>query len=443
MNIVQSYKCKIINMNNIFEPTINIFRKALRFVIPIVNDEWHLFKNLKAKEKLNFAEKLIHKTLDNPFPKYDFDSKFYKFPSYLRRNVIQQAIGIVSSYKSNLENYNRERYNHISNGKKFKKQAPKLGLNHFKHPVLYKGNMFNKYDRTEMLVKIFYKNDWVWKSVKLRNQDVKYIEKNCYLLKESSPSLVKQGRTYYLQFSYESKVNLNKTKIENQTIVAVDLGLNHSAVCCAIKSNGTVIGRKFINQPIEKDHQLHLLNRSKKKYKQTGTKNKMPRVWNKINNLNKQIAYNTVSEIIKFAKQHNADTIAMEYLDIKGKKHNKAMQLQMWAKRLIAHKIEEKAHTVGMRFRQVCAKYTSALAYDGSGTVKRSKKNYSLCTFKTGKQYNCDLNATYNIGARCIINEYKKTISEKKWSLIEAKVPQLMRRTQCTLSTLISLYEVM
>ncbi|MGN0005305.1 MAG: hypothetical protein ACI37Z_04985 [Candidatus Gastranaerophilaceae bacterium] len=46
---------------------------------------------------------------------------------------------------------------------------------------------------------------------------------------------------------------------------------------------------------------------------------------------------------------------------------------------------------------------TSKLAYDGTGRVLRGKygnhNTYELCTFITGKIYNCDLSASYNIGA--------------------------------------------
>ena len=35
--------------------------------------------------------------------------------------------------------------------------------------------------------------------------------------------------------------------------------------------------------------------------------------------------------------------------------------------------------------------------------------SYSLCRCQTGKQYNCDLNASYNIGARYDIRELLKT----------------------------------
>ncbi|MGL6338603.1 MAG: IS200/IS605 family accessory protein TnpB-related protein, partial [Waterburya sp.] len=33
----------------------------------------------------------------------------------------------------------------------------------------------------------------------------------------------------------------------------------------------------------------------------------------------------------------------------------------------------------------------------------RSSTNYELAVFSTGKQYNCDLSASYNIGARFIL----------------------------------------
>ena len=53
-------------------------------------------------------EQLCHKTAKNPNPKYEgFDKKFYKFPSYLRRGAINEAVGKVSSYQSNFANWER------------------------------------------------------------------------------------------------------------------------------------------------------------------------------------------------------------------------------------------------------------------------------------------------------------------------------------------------
>ena len=67
-------------------------------------------------------------------------------------------------------------------------------------------------------------------------------------------------------------------------------------------------------------------------------------------------------------------------------------------------------------------------------------KRMRLCVFKSGKQYNCDLSASYNIGARYFIREIQKSLPETERSVVEAKVPDIQRRTSCTLSTLINLH---
>ncbi|MBS5511538.1 MAG: transposase [Clostridium sp.] len=90
-----------------------------------------------------------------------------------------------------------------------------------------------------------------------------------------------------------------------------------------------------------------------------------------------------------------------------------------------------------MRVSRVCAWNTSRLAYDGSGPVSRDPKNHSLCVFQSGKQYNCDLSASYNIGARYWIREIIKTLPETERSSLEAKVPAVKRRTSCVYADLL------
>lgn len=444
MQVINSYKVKIVNMNDCLKETIEIYRKAVSYFINVVTSERELLEKLSSKYRVNLIEHLTHSTKDNPHPEYDgFDRQFYKFPSYLRRSAIMDAMGIVSSYYSNLENYKEERYTQVSSGKKFKKKAPKLQVKHYKCPALYRGNMFKMLDRNHAQIKIYKNNDWVWLKASLRKQDIKYIEKNCRG-REFSPILVRKGRNYYLQFAYENKVEFRETSLKDRVVVSVDLGINHSAVCSAVDSKGTVTGRKFINQPEEKDLMNHLVGRLCRKQKQSGKKAKLTRAWNKINNLKREITNRTVHEIVSFAEKVNADTVVFEYLDrfpkIKGSRNKRIrMKLQMWTKIAIQNKVKHKAHSAGMRFSRVTPKNTSLLAYDGSGSVKRNKDNFSLCTFSTGKQYNCDLSASYNIGARYFIREYQKSIPAKEWSEAVAKEPGLLRRTQSTLATLISL----
>jgi hypothetical protein len=79
-------------------------------------------------------------------------------------------------------------------------------------------------------------------------------------------------------------------------------------------------------------------------------------------------------------------------------------------------------------------KYTSAYAFDGSGKVRRSKINYSLAVFKNGKNYNCDLSASYNIGARYW---YAVIVGDKHFSRVfVGKSPNDTLRTPVTLDTL-------
>ncbi len=71
---------------------------------------------------------------------------------------------------------------------------------------------------------------------------------------------------------------------------------------------------------------------------------------------------------------------------------------------------------------------------DGEGQY-----HYGICTFATGKQYSCDLSASYHICARYFIRELLKSLPETVRSDMEAKVPSCTKRSTCTLSTLIRL----
>ncbi|MBN2260061.1 MAG: hypothetical protein JW702_05935 [Clostridiales bacterium] len=164
MKVIKTVRHKISSLSDILMNTLRIYRDALGLIINVVNEEWEeILKLNTSKERFNFVEKLIHATKDNPSLKYeDFDIMFYKFPAYFRRGAKAEAIGIVSSYRSNLQNH--------------------------------------------------------------------------------------ENKKFYLHVPYEKNVPLKDRKLKEMTIVAVDLGLTHSAVCSLMKSDGTVTDRLFINQ---------------------------------------------------------------------------------------------------------------------------------------------------------------------------------------------------
>ena len=436
MNIFSSYKIKIKHYNHIFEQTVEIYRNAVSFFIDVCDKEWDVLEPLKSKEKLSCIEKFTLQTNNNQNPKYDFNERFYKMPSYLRRSAINTATGCYSSYYSNLKNWEG---NSVGN-------RPKLQLGRNVMPTLYKDGMYIRTNTNTARIKIFHKNDWVWLDVELNNQDVKYIQNHCKFKKEYVPTLKKQGKCWYLVFPFEDKVEFQKVDIQDQIICAVDLGLNNNATCSIMQSDGTVVGRKFVNLTTEKDHLYKALNRVKKA-QQNGAR-KCPTLWKHVNELNTDISRKTAKDIIDFAVLYNTDVIVFEHLDTQGKKKGKGKQkLALWRKQEIQKLVEHKAHILGIRISHICAWDTSKLAFDGSGKVERGtyvqngveKYNYSICTFSNGKQYHCDLNASYNIGARYFIRELLKSDSVMRRLPSQTKDSDYGTGTTRTLSTLIRL----
>ena len=437
MKIFSTYSVKIKHYNHIFKDTVKNYREVVDFLIDVCLKEWNDISSIKGNLKQQqYIERLCHKTADNPDVRYiSFDKRFYKFPSYLRRGAINEAIGKVSSYKSNLCNW--ENSDIKTRGRK--PSYPKAG---YVYPCLYKTVMYEETGTYEAKIKVYIRNTWDWIYVQLRKSDVDYINRRCKSRKKCAPTLQKRGSKWFLDFPFEERNELTDTGVFEQTIVAVDLGINSAATISVMKSDGTVIGRHFLKLPKEYDSLNHSINKIKKA-QQKGNR-KTPKLWARAKGINKDIAVKTAAFIIETAVLYNADIIVFEHLDRNGKKRgSKKQRLHMWRSQYVQSMVENKAHRHGMRISHICAWGTSRLAFDGSGRVLRGKeadlKCYSLCRFSNGKVYNSDLSASYNIGSRYYVREILKSLPAKERLELEAKVPQVTRRSTCTLSTLINL----
>ena len=436
MKITTSYAVEILHPGKQFQRTVEIYRAAVTYLIDVVAKELEsVFAIAGAKKQMRIVECLVHRTSKNE-PTYDFDSKFYKMPVYLRRAATNAAIGAVSSYRSNYENW-------LKSDRKNK--PPALPRKCRKMPVFYNANMYKKTeDDSTVLLKLFDGSDWKWVPFSVKKTDAKYIQKHCKNKEISAPTLERRYGKYFLRFSFTEKVDLYNTPIEKQTICAVDLGLNTGAVCSIMQSDGTILARKFINFPSDKDHLYHVLNRIKKAQREHGSHN-IGGQWRYARAINKELSVKIASAIVDFAVLYNCDIIVFEHLDTKGKKisGSKKQKIAMWRKNFIQDIATIKAHQNGMRISRICAWNTSRLAYDGSGVVCRDPDNHALATFQNGKHYNCDLSASYNIGARYFIRELLKPLPVKERSQVGAKVPDCERRTSCTYNTLLLLVETL
>lgn len=437
MQIYTTYKVKIKHYNHIFKDTVAIYRNAVDYLIDVCNANWDELSQIDGSlNKKRHIETLVHATKDNPNPMYDFDTKFYKMPTYLRRAAINEAIGKISSYRSNLANWNNNPAGKMPS-------APKAG---YVYPTMYRYNMYRQTGTYEAQIKVYIRNTWDWITVNLRKSDMDYIYRRCKNRKTCAPTLQKRGKEWFLDFPFEEKVKLNDTVVWDQTVVAVDLGINTAATISVMRSDGTILGRHFCKLPKETDHLTHSINRIKKA--QQNGNYKTPRLWAKTKGINHDIATKTANYIMDVAVLYNADVIIFEHLDKDGKvRGSKKQKLKMWRSQEVQSIVTNKTHRLGMRISHICAWGTSKFAYDGSGTILRGKdggfNTCELCKFQNGKNYNCDLSASYNIGARYFIREILKSVDASSRLGIEAKVPQCTKRSTCTFSTLISLNAVL
>ena len=436
---VVSYNVEVINNTNklrhIVANTLALYNSALNYVCDVVLKHYDEINELNNLEGRMYLEHLIHNTKNN-IAKYDFDSIYYKLPCYLLRDIESKAIGHIFSYKSNLDNYKKERYNKISNGKKFKKREPSLSKCNLL-PSFYKGNMYKMISDNKIALKIYEDNDWKYEEFKLKKNDLKYINK--INGKRYNPEIKIIGKKIYIKFSFEVEdLKLQDKELNKRIICGVDLGVNNDATISIMNYEGTILGRHFINTN-NKDLMNHLLNKKRKIQRNSGNYKYLRNLHinNKINSINENIVNHTVNQIIKICLSYGVDVIVFENLRHKFKRAKRSFRarLHRWRKIAIYNKAYEMAHRNGIRVSTVNPNGTSKYAYDGSGEVERDNDNYSICKFVSGKIYNCDLSASYNIAARYYIRETIKPLDVNSRSELETKASLALSGTKLTYNT--------
>lgn len=395
--------------------TVQSYRKLIRALAGVIFV--HFDDISRASSKCFAVERLFHVTSDNPAPRYAMlDRMFHKFPSYLRRAAIEAAFGAVSSFLSN--------YDRWQNGQRRHKQdappsfARALALN----PALYAGQCIKVGDDWRSVSIKVQRADqsWGWSAplrVKGRLKRLGGTEQNRAL----SPTLLLSSGKAYLACPVQGTRPAKPTGVR---VCAVDLGINTAATCAIVDTTGTVRARSFITSARHNDRLDRSTTRIQQAAKHTlgplrrvapNTKPTRPGqlckgfcrgAYRRISGLNRTVAQATANAIVRFARAHGATTVVFEHLKHFRPKANRRQGSSMrqrfhrWLHRMLVKKAQFLCEEQGLRCVLVAPRGTSAWAHDGSGEVVRNKKNYSLCTFATGKRYNADLNAALNIAAR-------------------------------------------
>ncbi|MEG4802743.1 transposase [Microcoleus sp. ARI1-B5] len=381
--------------------TVVEYRRLCRFLVTVISTHWPSLGVLSADNLVPAVERLVHATSQNPDIKYPQIGKaFHKFPSYLRRAAIMFAAGQVSSYMTRYRDWQSGQSRNRRDAK-----PPILNSDAGCYPALYKGQCFKLHGFEQVEIKVFTGTDWIWITIPISSLHERHkVATN----KIKSPYLIVTDKACHLSVPFEC----HPEKVAGSgVVVAVDLGINTTATVSVVSRDGTVIHREFIHPGRDIDRRDQRLKsvsgRAKKTIGKGGSLGKgfCKNTYRKCRNINQQIGHIVSKRVTQIAQAYSADAIVFE--DLKGwkpkggkKRSNLKQRFHGWLKSLIFDLTENKWKELGGRTITVIAAYTSKLAFDGSGKVKRDKKNYALATFASGKQYNCDLNGSLNIAAR-------------------------------------------
>ena len=389
--------------------TVALYRRLANALATVFLAHWPEAHDLPVQD----LESLFHDTRKTPGTTYGrwFAAKFHKVPSYLRRAATMAAHGAVSSYMT--------RYRAWQGGDRAKQaQRPSRwgGVNAW--PTLYAANggagAMIRHEGDTVHLKLLDANsgDWLWRKAAVVRRGKRHEAEGAV---PKSPALVVRGAALCLAQPYEfTRPKREKKQVER--VCSVDLGINKQATCSVVNADGTVTARKFIFFGAHIDRRDKALHAIRDKARRTmGNGGKMGKgfcrgLYARAKGLNLHVAREISRRVIAFARAHGASVVVFENLKRfrpKGgaKKSNLRQKFHGWLHRATVKQAEATCEELGLRFALVHPRGTSAWAYDGSGKVVRHRHAYGRCRFATGKEYDCDLSASYNIGARWFVRE--------------------------------------
>ncbi|NEN95051.1 MAG: IS200/IS605 family element transposase accessory protein TnpB [Moorea sp. SIO3I7] len=412
--------------------TVEVYRRACRYLVGIIYTHWGDLGGLTADQLTPAVERLMHKTAKRPNIRYpQFNKTFYKFPSYLRRAAMLRRSRFANAFSAGQVSSFVTRYRDWQSGRRKRKSAkpPRLNANTGCYPSLYKGQCYKLHGFNAIEIKVFNGSDWVWADVQITGLRERHLVASNKMM---SPSLVMNAKGYYLSVPFTCKPEKRKPEAN---VTAVDLGINTTATIAVVTHSGTVIHREFVHPGRDIDRRdKRLKSISMRASKTMGKGGKLhkgfcSKTYEKCRRINNQIGQIVSKRIVEIAKEFNSEAIVFE--NLKGwkpkggkKRSNLRQRFHGWLKAKIRNFTEMKWTELGGKVIEVVAAYTSKLACDGSGTVKRDSKNYSLATFPSAKRFNADLNGAYNIGARGVLKLVRRNSNEGRFSKSSGRPPR-------------------
>ena len=129
-----------------------------------------------------------------------------------------------------------------------------------------------------------------------------------------------------------------------------------------MRADGTILGRKFINFPSDKDRMYRALGRIRRFQREHGSAQTQGR-WAYTKRLNTELGKKIAGAIVRYAEENHADVIVFRISGDAGEDYpgKKKQKLQMWRKRDIQKRCGQQAHRKGNpNFPDLCLEHEQA-----------------------------------------------------------------------------------
>ncbi len=414
LKIYEPNKSKKECLNN----TISLYAKTLIFYLnAIKNLGMFYIASLDNKQALTYLEFNTVKTLTHPNPKYPI---FDGVQVGIRRTAINKAVGLVKSYLSNLYNWHKEEKS-LGYNKPQYPNPKSYPLTYYSTDVEFKDILAPNSDKELPFVKIkVIDNDNQYKHVnypilpyKKFHERLEAFTNNGWPLKNTA-TLIQKGNDYYIALLLEK--NVKRPKIEKpKYIVNVDLNIQRNLATVSVNEldwknkESALKNIKFINGKItrltyKRDYLSHLIRLKQKLTGRSPNKEDNKNLWEKINNLNREIALKASKEIDSIANNLKENVVVV-FEKLKGLRANKHKskklngKLNYWLRNKILQTVKEKGLENGYKVTEIHPQYTSKRCNKCGAIGERFSPNGSTALFgckHCGYTVNADVNAVFN-----------------------------------------------
>ncbi|UMZ74733.1 IS200/IS605 family accessory protein TnpB-related protein [Natranaerofaba carboxydovora] len=465
----KTIKLKIIdpNMGKLenLQKTKDEINKLLSFYIDVIADNMEI---LDYKFPMRELERLTIRTRDNPEPEIPLNEKHNVPPSVLKRSIINHAIGKMNSYRSNYNNW-------LKNKNKNAPRLPKPNMsptfynndfslefediqNQFIKLRVFDGNKWSMVNYPTKLTEQFnrmHKDHFKHQEIEAQKkelrsklkangyskQEIKEIIKDTFgtnpYYKMCSPSLSFKKGEWYLCFPFKKKINMKKLKTylkdkPELITMAIDLGISHLAVI-TIKQSYKLLKTEFISGKKVNCLRYQALQKITKKQRLSGkpvkSEKSNKKLWDYTSNLNKDTAHKVSARIVELAKEYGVEVVIFEHLKSfkqkKGASKAKKMNLKRnyWLHGKIIKYTRYKAYHEKIYVTERSAFMTSQIHYKDKQVGERfslTGNGCSLIIFEDGKILNADFNGSMNLHRkfyRVFPRINKKDVKERKAKL--------------------------